>query len=470
MLRRNALQRVREAATGEIVIETGNVIHGNTTDDCSNMASTIDNETKQSEKRKAHLFWTTLSVLSVFLLVIFIAAIAFPAPALRHVFSRIEAQTGIAVTFDGAYFYLANGSFLYIRGLTIRRQDHPVDNFDLRAESVRIPAMFPADFLSPVLLVSGLRGTYERVGSTPTNNGKAYISTLALFDSEVDFIDRTLERPFLTTIQLENFHVHKTNASVLFGSFIVGGTGKIDSAKFVITHEEFGVPMQQMGFTGVPIDLWTPYIPVLEDIFISGSMNIRVTELSGAIHKRLRVNIWLLPDCRIKPAGEILDPAIQAALNKLDESSIPALHDLQGKIESLKAFAKSQRTRLDEIARIIDTLSLLVPRDIRQEYERFKSQYDQTMAAYVEWNAKFESLLRDLERVKVGVVEETFQRFVDSGAPIEIELQEVDGKWQYDGYDVVARLIERNYHTIIAVEYQKHIQEILDAVDRLLMP
>jgi hypothetical protein len=52
--------------------------------------------------------------------------------------------------------------------------------------------------------------------------------------------------------------------------------------------------------------------------------------------------------------------------------------------------------------------------------------------------------------------------------PIEIELQEINGEWNYDAYETVVRLIEKNYQTVIEAEFQKRISEIQNAVNRLL--
>ena len=435
----------------------------------------MDNKTNNPVKKSKRLFFMA-AVLFVFLLVVLIAVLVFPAPVLRYVFSCVESKTGIAITFDKAYFYIADGPFLSIDGLTAKRQNHRASNFDLQAESVRMSAMISKDFYSPVLLVSGLRGTIERVGNESADKGQrkekatsknTYIHALMLVDVEVDFIDRTLEKPFQTMIQIEKFAASKTDSPSLFAPYACLGKGFISSAEFGIMREEYRA---RVSLSEVPLGLFAPYAPVLDDIFVSGSVNIFIDDWTDETQKKLWVSIQLQPDCKIKPANEIIAPAIQAALRQLDNSSVSELQDLKRKIERLKVPAEAVRTRFNEVAKIIDSLSFLAPRDVREEYEKIKSQYDRAMAAHTEWNAKFETLQRELDQVKVRIIEDTFQAFIDSGAPIEIELQEVDGAWQYDGDEVVAGLIERNYRTIINTKYQKHIQEIRDSVDRLLVP
>ena len=448
------------------------------------MESEMSNEATKSAKRTKRPFLATLSVLFVFLFIALVVAFVLPSVVLRHLFSRVEAQSGIAITFNRAYFYLADGSFLNIEGLAIKRQNHHDMNLDLRAEGVQMPAMFPADFRSPVLLVTGLHGTIERVSSTPQAEGSVpaneserreerqegvFIQALILNNSEINFIDRTLAQPFQTTIHVSEFDIFKVDHRSLFEPYVFRGQGQIGTARFAITHNPDDIK-QQLGLAEVPFSLLAPYAPVLDDIFVSGSMNIQIDELSDETQKRLRINIWLLPDCRIKSADELLAPALQAALRQLDSSSVPELQDLQRRIERLRTNATSVRGELDRVTQIVDRLSALAPRNVREEYERFRSQYDRAMAAHDEWNARFETLLQDLDQVKVRIVEDTFRAFINSGTPIEIDLHEVDGEWQYDWYDVVIRLIERNYRTIIATQYQSRIQEIRDAVDRLLVP
>ena len=47
-----------------------------------------------------------------------------------------------------------------------------------------------------------------------------------------------------------------------------------------------------------------------------------------------------------------------------------------------------------------------------------------------------------------------------------MELHYENGGWQCDWYEVVVRLVEKNYLAVIAAQYQQRIQEIRDAVDR----
>jgi len=431
-------------------------------------------DTKESVRKKRHPFLMLLGGLLVLLVLVAAAVIIFPSAILRYVFSRIEAESGIALTFDRAYFYLADGSFLSIDGLTIRRQNHPVSNFDLKTKNIRMPAMMPGDFRSPVLLIAGLCGTYEKTGSDPAdtaNTVDTYLHALMFVDAEIDFIDRTPEKPFQTTIQLKECSIFKTNSPSLFAPYTCSAYGQISSAKFLTsfakgtTITEYGG--LQVDISEMPISLFAPYAPVLDDIFDSGSMNIKIDDRTDETQKKFRVSITLLPDCAIKPAERITAPAIQAALQQLDQSSLPALRDLKGKIDRLKTSSESLRSELDKVTQIIDTLKILAPPDIRAKYENFKSRYDRAKAAHEEWNTKFEILVRDIDRVKISIVEKTFRRFVESGIPIEIDVQEVKGEWQYDASETVIRLVEKNYQSIITTEYQKQIQEMLDAVNRL---
>ena len=99
-----------------------------------------------------------------------------------------------------------------------------------------------------------------------------------------------------------------------------------------------------------------------------------------------------------------------------------------------------------------------------------KSRYDQKTAEYEKWSTQYETLVRDIDRIKLNILEETFQHFIDTGVPIEIDLREVDGAWQYDSYNAAVRLLEQTYRTIIANEFQKRIQEMQGAVGRALLP
>jgi len=450
-----------------------------------NIRVSIGSETKNSAKMKRP-FLTTLSVLIVFLLLVLIGALVLPPVVLRHVFSRVEADTGIAITFDKAYFYLADGSYLYVSGLTIKRKNHRSGNLDLEVESIRMPAMFPADFTSPVLYVDGLRGTIERVSSEPAKDGKDNeetasqnfdITALLVRDAQIDFIDQTLDKPFRTTLQLDFFFAHLVGQPsiyerpLLFEPYVYLTEGQIETAKFRTLQVEMQPTLPPyLELTEVPFGLFAPYAPVLDDIFVRGSMNIEVHDLTDETHKRVHVKIWLQQDCRIKSANEILAPAIRMALQRSDQSAMPELQDVQRKIERLKTQAEPVRAELDRVTRVLDSLRVLAPRNVQEEYDKIKSQYDKAMWDYDEWNVKFETLGQDLDRAKNRIVADTFQAFIDSGVPIEVEVLEVDGEWQYDGYAVVVGLVERNYQVILAGEFQRRFQEIRDAVDRLLAP
>ncbi|MDR0326735.1 MAG: hypothetical protein LBI05_00410 [Planctomycetaceae bacterium] len=433
-------------------------------------------ETKDFVKKKKFSLFTMFYVLLGIICVTVIAAVVFPAPILRYVFSRIEVQSGIAVTFDKAYFYFHEGSFLALDGLTVRRHDHPTDNFDLSAKSVRMSAMVPKDFYSPILLISGLRGTYERVGiegkkgnhQPGDEDGKIPIHSLMLVDAEVEFIDRTPEKPFQITVQIKEFYAEATEQISLLSPFTCSGKGQISAADFGIDFSTDDA--RKMEIAGIALGLFAPYAPVLDDIFDSGNMNIKVDDLTDATRKKLRISVTLLPDCRIKSADKILTQGIQAALNSLDQDSLPSLPELKGKIGRLKTTAESLRTELDKVAKVLDTLKVLAPPNVRNEYEKFKKEYDRTKATYDEQNVKFETLLRDLDRVKVSIVEDTFQRFLESGVPIEIDLQEEGGEWNFDAYETVTRLVEKNYRTILTADYDKRIREMCDAVDRVRVP
>jgi hypothetical protein len=430
------------------------------------METSSTNVSDQSVQRKKQPFLTMLSVLCALILVALAAVFVYPSPILRYVFSHIEAETGIVITFDRAYFYIADGSLLNIDGLTIKRENHPASNFDLTAASLQMPAMFPVDFYSPILYIKGLRGTYEKSGSEPKTASKNSLQALRLTNAQVDFIDRTPDNPFHVTVQIEEFFAAKTERPLCFEPYVcTTGQGQIGSAKFSVSNTD---GQQRIKIEEAPLDLFASYAPVLDDIFESGSMNIQIDDLTDETQKRLHIVITLLSDCEIKSADKLLAPAIRAALQALDQSSMPALHDLKGKIERLKTFTESLRNEIDNVARIIDTLKVLAPPDVREKYENIKSRYDKAKNAYEEWNAKFVTLVHDIDKVKVGVVNDTFQHFIETGIPIELDIQEVDGEWQCDWYEMAIRLIEKNYRAIITAEYQKRIQEILDALDRLL--
>ena len=431
-------------------------------------------EDKKKAAKKKHPILTTLGVLIIFLFIVLLAAVVFPSPILRYVFSRVEAETGVVITFDKAYFYLAEGTFLAIDGLAVKRQNHPISNFDLRAANVQMPAMVPKDFTSPVLLITGLRGFGERVGTDSadkkesTSEEKFSLQMIYVQDAEVDFIDRTLEKPFQTTIQIDEFCIIPAPRPLLLEPYACTIAGQISTAKVDVQLPENGG--QEIDFTEVPLGLFAPYAPVLDDIFVEGSMNIRIDDLTEKKHKKLRVRITLLPDCEIKPANEILTPVIQEALQALDHSSVPALHDLKGKIDRLKTTATSLRSKVDKAAPIVGAVLAIAAPNAREEYEKAKSEYDRITHAYDEWNGKFEVLAHDIDNIKVGIVNDTFRYFVDSGIPIEVELQQVDGEWQCDWYETVIQLIEKHYRTLIAGQYHKRIQEIQESVDRLLLP
>jgi len=414
---------------------------------------------------------SALSILAVLIIVVFMSILLFIAPIMRTVFSHVEAQSGITITFDRAYFTYGEGPFLSFDGLNIHRQNHREENYDLRAANVQVPIMFPADIYAPILFITGLRGTYEKVSDAPTKEDEQsnsfHIAQLHLKDVEIEYIDRTLIMPFQTTVMIEESYAIYKDKPVLFEPYLLGGEGKLGPAKFEIKHNKDDLK-QTIELTEIPYALLTPYAPVLKDIFASGGMNVSMKELSDDTQKKVRISITLLPNSVIKPADEILAPAIQAMLNKLDQSSIQTLRDIQGNIDRLKKNTESLHAQVNEVAMILDTLKALAPRDVREKYENFKSKYDRAMASYDDSKIKFDTLLRELDQVKLGIVNDTFQYFIKSGVPIEIDLQQVDGQWQYDGYEIVSRLIEKNYQALINDEYKKRIKEVQDSVERML--
>ena len=424
----------------------------------------MGNETKTTKKR--HPFFTLLIILSVLLILAFGTLFVYPTPIVRYVFSRVEAESGISLTCDRAYFYLNEGSFLAIDGLTATRQNHHAGNFELRVESVRMPAMVPGDFYEPVLLISGLRGTYERVGDEETTEGEPIVKVLMLTDAEIEFIDKTLEKPFHTTIKIKEFTIAKADFALLFEPYVcMESAGQIDSVTFGIDLTD---GKQRLDMEAVPLGLFAPYAPVLNDIFAAGNMNIRIDDLSEETQKKLRIAVTLLPDCKIKPANEIIAPVIQEALQQLDHSAVPVLRDTKEKIDRLKTTATSLRGKVDKAAPIVGAVLAIAAPNAREEYEKIKNEYDRIANAYDEWNAKFEQLSQDIDKMKVGIVNDTFQYFVESGIPIEAELQQVDGEWQCDWYATAIQLIEKHYRTIVAIQFQQRILEIQESVDRLL--
>jgi len=417
-----------------------------------------------------------LVVLFVLFFVAACAVLIYPAPVLRYVFSRVEAQSGIALTFESAQYGFGTLTFkgadigsLTINGLAAKRQQHHADNFDLKAEKVKVSLM-----PSGIVQVSGLRGSYERMPSdlaVPNKGGqnenvtaspKNYqLVALLLEDAEVDFIDRSLEKLFQATIKVENFAALQLGSPSLFEPYACLGTGQIGSATFVIERQD---DKQKIEFSEVPFGLLVPYASALDDIFVSGSMNMQIDDLSDKTQKRVRVSIWLLPDCRIKPANEIVAPAIQSALQTLDQSALNDVRYLKGQIDRLRKVSESWSAELEGVSRMMDSLGALVPRDIRTKYDKYKNQFDRSRSIYVEWD----NLTQELDRLKIDVVEDTFHQFIASGMPIEIDLHEVDGVWQYDTYAIVVRLVENNYRTVLSTKYQSRIQEIRNAVDLLL--
>ena len=432
-----------------------------------------------SQKRKRSCLPTLLSGMILLLFAVVATVIIYPAPILRFIVSRIEAQSDIVLTFEKAYFSIGG---LVLHGVSAQRQNHRDSNVDLTAKTVRIAI---PSCSRPLASVSGLRGTYEIVGNKPaekkSGNGDTAIKpnpkeqkeakrnylggkkVLLLTDAEVSVIDRTPEKPFQATIQITDLDILcRFMGDGLLGAYACRGRGQVDAADlFVATNEAL---VRQ-----IPLGLLAPYVPVLDDVFASGSMDIHVVDISEDSQKMLHVRIWLLPDCRIKSADEILVPAIQTALKKLDPSSQPQLRDLKGKIEKLKMSSESLRSEVDKVAQILDTLKALAPRDVREKYESYKSKYDRIKNASEEWNIKFDALLLELDKLKVGIVNDTFQHFIETRVPIEMTLHEENGEWQYDWYETVVQLIDNTYQARIAVEYQKRIQEMLDSVDRILV-
>ena len=117
-------------------------------------------------KRKGSLCLRILGVLFVLLVIALVAAVLYPAPILRVVFSRVEAETGIAVTFDQADLNLGKHRLL-LSGLTAKQQNPHAGHFDLKAEKVYLffDLFSPSDSL--FFDVYGLRGTYEITGNDP---------------------------------------------------------------------------------------------------------------------------------------------------------------------------------------------------------------------------------------------------------------------------------------------------------------
>jgi hypothetical protein len=249
-----------------------------------------------------------------------------------------------------------------------------------------------------------VRGTIERVGSEENKEkagngskgeGEINLHALMLLDVDVVFVDRTPAKTFGTTIQVEKFSATNTDQFSLFSPYTCSGFGQISAAKFGIDYS--AEDARKIEITGMPLGLFAPYAPMLDDIFDSGSMNIKIDDLTDATQKKMRIALTLLQDCKIKSADQLLAPAIQAALQQLDQSALPSLPESRKQIERLRLSAESIRAEIDKITPILDTLKTLAPRDVRDKYEKFKKQYDRTKMDYDEWNAKFETLVRDLD-------------------------------------------------------------------------
>ncbi|MCL2005901.1 MAG: hypothetical protein FWG73_07015 [Planctomycetaceae bacterium] len=435
------------------------------------------------------LLWLLILFLLLALIAAGIAILAQPAPIFRMLFDRVETQTGISITFDRVYILydlqkepadaLRRGRLTF-KGLALKRQNHPVINFDLTAETVRF-SFLPYRYRHTT--VSGLRGTIEKTGSrrdAELSGAESILESdwmdtfrLSRFeDIEVECIDRTLAEPFHTTVRLEFGWISTigNNTTSLLAPYVMEIHGQIDSAPFFIAHnypkEQVNI-LQNARIGRIPIALFAPYAPILDDIFAAGTMNIDANDLSDASQKKLRLTITLQPDCRIKPADALLSPTIQTALQDLDDSVLPDLLVLQERVARLRRNTESIRADLDRVSGIIEALRVLAPRDVRQQYDRFRVQYDRAVADYDEWNGRVETLVLELDRIKIRVIEDTFERFIESGNPIVIELQELDGDWVFDANEAVIRLLEDNYR-IMVLELQEHIREVRRAVERLL--
>jgi hypothetical protein len=127
----------------------------------------------RTERAKKLLRWIRilgLVCLASFLMSVIIMCILntfFYESTLRVVLNRIERKTGIAVEFE-----TAQGSFWAgqadMSGVTIVRENHPISNFTLRAESCAVDISMH-NLLYEVAVfeamdLKGLRGEYERVG------------------------------------------------------------------------------------------------------------------------------------------------------------------------------------------------------------------------------------------------------------------------------------------------------------------
>lgn len=438
----------------------------------------MSNKSHQEVARKKHYVLSLFGILFLLLLCIVFYFLFFPAPIARFVLARLETKTGIAVTFEKTYFNLGKRALTF-ENVTAKRQNHPESNFDFQAATVHVD--IPPQSKHPngafFLTVSALRGTYERTGKDGRNERKdngnkankpswqSRKKLLCLTDSEIVFIDKTLPQPFQATISFPNFDVtqfpHADNAS-MFGEYSLRGGGHINATTF------FGIATNESLLQPVPIEMIAPYLPILNDIFLTGSVSINMNDLTTEKQKLVLVKLYFSKDCQFKSADEILVPSIQSALRHLDQSSMPTLPELREKMGHLKTVSQSLRVEIDKVAPIVEALSALAPREVREKYDRLRRQYDRLRNTPDELEAKLNVLLHDLDKMKTNLLADTLQHFIETRTPIEFYAKEIDGRWHADWEDAVVRLIEQNYQTLIADEYQMRIRELLDSVNQLL--
>lgn len=188
------------------------------TEDKADDAS-ADRKAKKDRRRKIANRVILVSGIVIFalLLTVLVVNAFFFQPATRLVLGYVESKTDIEIAFDKAEGNLWTGR-IQLHGVTVKRRDHPVSCFDLKADLIALDVSVPS-LISPrgsfkttvveSLKISGMEGKWDQYEDSQDAEWKKRrnfrIEHMALDDLRFDYTDHT--RPKKLHVELAIDHL-----------------------------------------------------------------------------------------------------------------------------------------------------------------------------------------------------------------------------------------------------------------------
>jgi hypothetical protein len=219
---------------------------------------------------------------------------------LRWQLAKVEAKTGIAITFESA-----TGSLWSARaemsGVKFRRSEHAVMRFDLEARELVVDgSLLNLRHVEECRLV-GVRGRIERAGNAPEpapRDQPFRIDRFEIRDSRVEVSDTRKAKPVRAVIELESFVCEPLHSDwLVFDTFFRAQVaGKIDGQPFSIQSRVIADGREtEWHAKGVPATLLAPYLGTPLTWVTQGSIDLDV------------IDRWRTKNLRAEPLELVMD-------------------------------------------------------------------------------------------------------------------------------------------------------------------